>query len=205
MKVRFVVALSSIAVSLAALTGCAAGQKEVKAPETDSWAGYRGTYASSAPQAAGDPAKVEKKIMHAEPEASKAQVEEPSVAAPPRPNKKKSSKGMITGESVSSIGVDSLATALGTSLKAKVVSQDLTVGPKYELVQVQLKGQSVQIVRPAASPDPTGLAIPSPTERNGEMSTTESGWYDADADVLVIVNASKKASSQSSLGTILEK
>ena len=202
MKIRSV--HSALAVSLLSMfalaTSACGAKQEAKAPESDPWAGFQGTYADAAPQKSG---KAEKKVADAAPapKADKAK-EEPAAAAAPA---KKTSKMMIKGESISSIGSDALAAAAGSNLKSKVVSSDVTVGPQYELVSVQLKGQSIQIVRPAASPDPSGMALPGPKERNGELSKTESGMYDADADVLVIVNSAQKKVSKTSLGQLMKK
>ena len=89
-------------------------------------------------------------------------------------------------------------------MKSKVVSTKYLVGPKYEEMQVQLKGATVQVIRPSANPASDGPAISSPKARNSEISKTESGWYDEEADVLVVVTAAKKPAAQKALGTILK-
>ena len=73
------------------------------------------------------------------------------------------------------------------------------------MVQIVLKDASVQIVRPAVSPDQAGPKLRSPKVRNDSLSSTESGWYDADADVLVLVQSTKAAKSKKALGAILKR
>jgi hypothetical protein len=63
----------------------------------------------------------------------------------------------------------------------------------------------VQVTRPAEHPVNDGPTISSPKAHNGELSKAESGWYDEDADVLVVVTAAKKAGSQKALGTLLKR
>ena len=117
---------------------------------------------------------------------------------------KKASAATIKGESVSSVGLDTFADASKTATKSKVVSTKYLVGPKYEQLQIQMKGVAVQVIRPAANPAPDGPAMSSPKARSGEVSKLESGYYDADADVVVVVTAGGKAGAQKVLGTILK-
>lgn len=202
MKMHSVLAASALSLFAFVCSACGAKQ-EAKAPESDPWSGYQGTYAEAGPGKGEAKAKPEKATKTAEAAPSKQEkAKEDAAAAAPT---KKVSKSMIKGESISSIGAGDLAAAAAGNLKTKVVSSDVTVGPQYELVSVQLKGQTIQIVRPAANPDPSGMALPGPKERNGELSKTESGFYDADADVLVIVNSAQKKVSKSSLGLLMKK
>jgi hypothetical protein len=85
------------------------------------------------------------------------------------------------------------------------VSTNVIVGPEYEMVQVVLKNASVQIVRPASSPDSSGPKLRAPRERKGALSSSESAWLDEDADVLVLVQAPKGATSKKALKAILKK
>jgi hypothetical protein len=208
MNVRTNIALLSLLSSLSLVACAGAKGGEAQGPETNPWADYKGTYAGTAePRAAKsepkrDQAKAEAKAKPAEPKAEKAEkaekVEEPAAA-------KKASRGTIHGESVSSIDLDVLADASKAALKSKVVSRKYIVGARYEQIQVQLNGLSVQVTRPAEHPVNDGPTISSPKARNGELSKAESGWYDEDADVLVVVTAAKKAGSQKALGTLLKR
>src|SRR5205085_12634022 len=119
---------------------------------------------------------------------------------------KKPSRGMINGESVSTINANALANASKTALKGKVISCNALVGSTYEQLNVQLKGASVQIVRPASNPSSTGPSIASPKSRNDAMSKADAAFYDEEADVVVIVNAGgKKAAAQKVLSSLVSK
>src|SRR5881394_2751177 len=94
------------------LVACGGAQKEAKTTESDPWADYKGTYATTAnPKPAAEAsekkeAKTDKKAK-AEKGADKAEKTEKAVAGDDA--KKPASKGTIKGESISSIGVDTLA------------------------------------------------------------------------------------------------
>ncbi len=200
MRVLTVALLSSIAIASAACGGAAA--KEAKGPEADPWAGYTGKYAEPA---SGKPKEAK---AEAKPKADKP-AEKSAAAAEAKPEDSgvhKASAATIKGESVSSVGLDTFADASKTATKSKVVSTKYLVGPKYEQLQIQMKGVAVQVIRPAANPAPDGPAMSSPKARSGEVSKTESGYYDADADVMVVVTATAggKAGAQKVLGTILK-
>lgn len=195
MRVSTLAALLSSLVMVA----CGAAQKEAKGPEADPWAGYTGKYAEPA---AGKAAKADAKPKEAKAEkVEKAEAPKADDAA----TVKKASSATIHGESVSSVGLDTFADASKTATKSKVVSTKYLVGPKYEQLQIQMKGVAVQVIRPAANPAPDGPAMSSPKARSGEVSKTESGYYDADADVVVVVTAGGKAGAQKVLGTILKR
>ena len=184
---------------------CGGSKTEAKAPETDPWSDYKGTYAT-----AGAPHEAKAKpeaAPKAEPKAKEAKAEKTEEpAAAPASGSKKASHGMIKGESVSSISLDAFADASKTATKGKVLTTKYVVGPQYEEMDVQFKsGATVQVIRPAANPASDGPAITSPKQRNGGLSKTESGWYDEEADVMVVVTAAKKANAQKTLGTILKK
>jgi hypothetical protein len=117
----------------------------------------------------------------------------------------KASKAKIRGESVSSIGPDALAASSAKALKSKVVSTNLIVGPDYEMVQVVLKNGSVQIVRPASTPDQSGPKLRAPKLRKSSLSSSEAGYLDEEADVLVLVQAPKGATSKKALKQIVKK
>ncbi len=198
--------VSTVITLLASLVvfGCGgAGNKDAKAPESDPWAGYTGKYAepggaSAAPKA--KEAKAEKKSAEPKAEVKVEKTEEASGGA------KKASTATIHGESVSSVGLDSFADSAKTATKSKVVSTKYLVGPKYEQLQIQLKGATVQVIRPAANPAPDGPAFSSPKARSAEVSKADAGYYDPDADVSVVVTgAGKKAGAEKVLGTILKR
>ncbi len=195
MRVLHIVALLS---SLTVFACGGAAKKEAKGPESDPWAGYTGKYAESASASASASAKAEKPKA-----ADKAQ-----KVAEKAPEKEEASThkstATIHGESVSSIDLDTFADATKTATKGKVVSTKYLVGPKYEQLQIQMKGVAVQVIRPAANPAPDGPSIASPKARNGGVSKLESGYYDADADVVVVVTAAGKPAAQKVLGTIVK-
>jgi hypothetical protein len=191
-----------IAALLSSLTVFACGgaaKKEAKGPESDPWAGYTGKYAEhgSGSAKAEKPKPADKAADKSEKVADKA----PEKTEEGGTHK---SAATIHGESVSSIDLDTFADATKTATKGKVVSTKYLVGPKYEQLQIQLKGMAVQVIRPAANPAPDGPAIASPKARSGGVSKLESGYYDADADVVVVVTATGKPAAQKALGTIVK-
>lgn len=196
--------------SFVVVVGCGGGKhQEAKAPESDPWAGYTGKYAepggaSATPkQAKADKAEKPKAEPKPEPkvEAKGEKTEEATSSAAKKP-----STATIHGESVSSVGLSEFADSAKTATKSKVVSTKYLVGPKYEQLQIQLKGATVQVIRPAANPAPDGPAFSSPKARSGEVTKVDAGYYDADADVSVVVTgAGKKAGAEKVLGTILKR
>jgi hypothetical protein len=203
MQVRTNIALLSLLSSLSLVACAGAKGPEAQGPETNPWADYKGTYAGTAePRAAktaepkSDSAKADGKAKTAEAKPEKTEEATPA---------KKTSKGTIHGESVSSIDLDVLADASKTALKSKIVNRKYLVGSRYEQIQVTLNGMSVQVTRPAEHPVNDGPSVSSPKARQGELSKTESGWYDEEADVLVVVTAAKKAGSQKALGALLKR
>ena len=190
--------VSTVAALLSSLVLFACGgstHKEAKGPEVDPWAGYSGKYAE--PSSGKATPKAEARA-DAKAKADKADSKADDTAG------KKASAATIKGESVSSVGLDTFADASKTATKSKVVSTKYLVGPKYEQLQIQMKGVAVQVIRPAANPAPDGPAMSSPKARSGEVSKTESGYYDADADVVVVVTAGGKTGAQKVLGSILK-
>ena len=69
---------------------------------------------------------------------------------------------------------------------------------------MQLKGATVQVIRPAEKPSPNGPAIASPKAKSGQLTKNDASWYDEEADVLVFVSAGKKAAAQKALGAIVK-
>jgi hypothetical protein len=193
------------------LVACGGAQKEAKtADEGNPWADYKGTYATTANPKPSDTSEAKKDAKNEK--KAKADKGEPKVektekaVATGTDEKKPASKGTINGESVSSIGVDTLATVSKSTLKAKGATTSFVLGKSHEQLKVSLKsGVTVEIIRPAAYPDPDGtISIPQPKERNGQLSKGETSWYDADADVIVVVNAAKKPAAQKALNQLLK-
>ena len=191
--------IAAVLSSLAVFACGGAAKKDAKGPESDPWAGYTGKYAEPASGARASKAEPPKsdKAKPAEKAAEKAAEKTDEATA-------HKSTATIHGESVSSIDLDTFADATKTATKAKVVSTKYLVGPKYEQLQIQMKGMAVQVIRPAANPAPDGPSIASPKARSGGVSKLESGYYDADADVVVVVTATGKPAAQKVLGTIVK-
>jgi hypothetical protein len=188
MRIRSLALVLVTSATLFACGGARGDGEGAKGP--DPWADFKGTYATPGGGESRATAKREVK-----------KTEQPAEEAAP---KKTLSKGTIKGESISSIGVDALADASKSALKSKIVASNVTVGDKYEQVHVQLKNGTVDIIRPAGSPDPSGPSVNAPRSRSGDLSKGESGWYDEDADVLVVVSAGKKPVAQKALGAVLK-
>jgi hypothetical protein len=179
------------------LFACGGSNQEAKSA-ADPWADFKGTYSTPAAPGAesSERGEVAKKDAKAKAEVQRERAE---AAAP-----KKASKATVNGESLSTISVDTLTDASKGALKAKFVSNSVVTGRQYELVQVQLKGATVQIIRPAEKPSANGPAIASPKAKNSELSKSDAGWYDEEANVLVVVNAGKKAAGQKALATLVK-
>ncbi len=174
------------------------GAKQNAKDEASSWGNFTGKYSTApAPRARSESAEASKK--EAEPKADEEATATGEAARAP----KKASQATVNGESVSSISVEALTEASTNALKTTLVSNGIITGPKYELVQVELKTATVQIIRPAEKPAPSGLAIPSPKAKYAELEPNDAGWYDEEADVLVIVNGTKKAAAQKALSAIV--
>lgn len=195
----FVVLLSSLS-----LFACAGKEEAKSAADRDPWAGYTGKYSQPGGPSADKPEKAEK-AEKAEAKNSKAKAEPKAEKADETPKKAASSKGTVNGESLSSISVDTLTDASKNALKGKFVSNSVVTGQQYELVQVQLKGTTVQIIRRAEKPAPNGPAIASPKAKNSELGKSDAGWYDEEADVLVFVSSTgKKGSAQKALSSLVK-
>lgn len=194
--------VAMIAVFASLSMGCGGAVKaKVEAPQGDyDWSDYKGTYATAGKPKAEKPDKAVKAEKPADDApAPKAEDKKTADAAGPKVSRTK-----IRGESVSLVTPEATAAALTKSLKTKVVSTNVTVGPEYEQIQVVVKGFAVQIVRPASKPDGSGPKVRSPKARRDDLAKTESAFYDGDADVLVLVQAAKKAASKKVLATILK-
>lgn len=190
---------SNVVVLLSLFTLAACGGSSPGAKEPDPWADYKGTYAGPAePRGATSVASGEGARHDAK---SKTGPKEHVDEAPA----KKSSKATIHGESISTIGEGPLAAASKGALKTKLVASKVLVGAQYEELRVQLKGAAVQIIRPAATPDAGTAAVDAPKARSSALSKTQAGWYDEEADVLVIVEAGRKGAAEKALAAILTR
>lgn len=175
------------------LFACGASLEEKEAG--DPWSTFTGKY--SKPAAPREKAHAD---AHRDKKAKAQPVEEVEEEAP---EPIQTSNATIGGESISSIGLDTLTDSVKKALKQKFVSNGVVTGPEYEMVTVELKDAKVRIVRRAESPAPNGPAI-STTAKRAELSATDASWYDEDADVLVIVSAGKKAAAQKALRAIVK-
>lgn len=209
MEARSVVLVALLSLGLAACGGARKGAGADPKSEADPWAGFKGTYGTSAAPKVGEASATPSTSKKTE---AKAKASEPVDSAEAEAeallnnSNKKSSKGMINGESVSTINAGALANASKTALKGKVVSSNALVGAQYEQINVQLKGASVQIVRPASSPNSAGPSVASPKSRNDAMSKADAAFYDEEADTIVIVNAGgKKAAAQKALSSLVSR
>jgi hypothetical protein len=196
---------SSCRVALVALllAGCANHAKPSATPSSPDydWADYTGKYAGGvAPPKDGAKPKDEPKA--AKPAATTAA----AADAPAKPaDDKKMSAAKIGGQSVSEVSADDVASASKRALRTSIVSTNVTVGPEYEQINVVLKACAVQIIRPAASPAPDGPKVRSPRARHDDLARTDSGFFDESADVLVLVQAQKKAASKRALSALLQR
>jgi hypothetical protein len=191
-----VVLLSSLG-----LFACGGANKSAK-DEANSWGNFTGKYSTApAPRERSESAEASKK--EAEPKADEEATATPTATGEVARAPKKASQAKVNGESVSSISVEALTEASTTALKTSLVSNGIITGPKYELVQVELKTATVQIIRPAEKPAPSGLPVPSPKAKYAELEPNDAGWFDEEADVLVFVKGTKKAAAQKALGAIV--
>jgi len=208
MRSRFLLGLTLALASVA----CGGAAQNSKDQNDNVWSGYKGTYATAGKESgrtspASEPSKkdVKAKADSAGEETTEEATDDTTETPAPSATSAKKSKAMIGGESVSSIGEDTLAALATKNLKSEMLSSSSMVGAKYERLQVQLKGATISIIRPAATPNANGPAVAEPKARKGDLAKTETAFYDADADVLVVVNAPKKAAAQKALGSIIKK
>jgi len=197
-----------VVVMLSSLGLFACGNANQKAKnEANPWGNFTGKYSeTAASRAKAERAEASKKEAEPKVDEDAAPAEEAApaaTAAAATPATKKASQGTVKGESISSISVEALAEAATSALESKLVSNGVITGPQYELLQVELKTATVQIIRLAEKPAPNGLPVPSPKAKNAELEAHDAGWYDEEADVLVIVNAPKKAAAQKALGALV--
>jgi hypothetical protein len=186
------------------LFACGGANQKAK-NEPNPWGNFTGTYSKpAAPREKAEKAEKAESAEASKKEAEPKADEEAAATEAPARAPKKTSQATVKGESVSSVSVESLTEASTSALGSQLVSNGVMTGPQYELVQVELKTATVQIIRPAEKPAPNGLPIPSPKAKNAELEQNDAGWYDEEADVLVIVNAPKKAAAQKALGAIIK-
>jgi hypothetical protein len=187
------------------LLACGGSAEEAKSA-ADPWADFKGTYSTpaAAPHSAkGEAPKKDKAKAKAAPVKEEVAIVEEAPPAP-APATKKTSKGTVNGESLSSISVDALTNASKSTLNKKFVSNSVVTGSEYEVVEVELKGVKVQIVRPAESPAPSGPALTSPKAKKASLGKTDAAWYDEEADVLILVTSPKKGAAQKALNAIVK-
>jgi len=223
---RYTVALA-LAASLG-LFACGGTTEEAKSANDENvWKGYTGEYASSSSEyakpsfskAAGSPLKKDatgddeaKAEKPAAKQASKAAKEAPAPAAEEEEKplftapKKPASKGTVKGESISTVSVDQLGAQAMTATKTKMVlSSGTMTGARYEVVTVETKKGTIKITRPASTPNPKGPSVTEPVNKLGDIGKTESAWYDADSDVIVVVSSKSKAAAAKILNSIVKK
>jgi hypothetical protein len=185
--------------------GACGGAATQEAKDANVWADFSGKYSAtdtrgntSAPSAKSADARRDAKSKTEAKEEAAAE-ETPATAA------KKPSKATVKGESLSTIGDAALADASKGALKTKVVSTKIVNGPQYEHVKVQLKGATVQIIRPNPPGETGNGAVDAPKARSASLSKIEASYYDEEADVLVIVEAGKKANAEKALASIVAR
>ncbi len=209
MEARSVVLAALLSLGLAACGGAKNGANADPKSEADLWAGYKGTYATTAAPKVGDATssaapskKSESKAKSADSTSDAEAAAEAALAA----SNKKSSRGMINGESISTINSAAFANGAKAALKGKVGNSNMLVGSQYEQLSVSLKsGATITIVRPAGNPQTGGPSVASPKSRSESIGKNDASFYDEEADAVVIVSAGKKAASQKLLSTLVSK
>lgn len=185
--------------SFFALAACG-GAATQEAKDANVWSDFSGKYSTPAePRGNSSSAKSEQAKRDAK---AKTDAKEESAEAAPA---KKASKATIHGESLSTISDAALADASKGALKTKVVSTKIVNGPQYEHVKVQLKGATVHIIRPNPGSETGNGSVDAPKARSSMLSKAEAGYYDEDADVLVVVEAGKKANAEKALASIVTR
>ena len=183
--------------SFFALAACGGGATQ-EAKDANVWSDFSGKYSTPAePRGSSSTAKSEQAKRDAK---AKTDAKEEAAEAAPA---KKASKATIHGESLSTISDAALADASKGALKTKVVSTKIVNGPQYEHVKVQLKGATVHIIRPNPGSETGNGSVDAPKARNSSLSKAEAGYYDEEADVLVVVEAGKKANAEKALASIV--
>jgi hypothetical protein len=225
---------STLALALAASLGlfaCAGTNEEAKSAADDEnvWKGYTGDYAASSAEfakptfskSAASPMKREPKGEEvAAPEKKEAApAEKPAAKAKEAPApavdepvgggfvaaKKPTSKGTVKGESISTLSEAQLtAGALAATKSKSALSSGTMTGKQYEVITVETKKGTIKITRPAATPNPNGPAVTSPSNKLGDIAKNESAWFDEEGDCIVVVSSPKKASSAKLLNSIVK-
>lgn len=197
--------LSNVVVLLSFSTIIACGGASAASKDADPWSDFSGKYAGTAEPranasektAAKESARKDAKDAKSKPEAK----EHAEEAAP----EKKSSKATIHGTSISMIDDGALGEASKGALKTKLVGTTVATGAQYERVRVTLKGAVVTIIRPASTPN-GNASVDAPKAKSGSLSKAEAGYYDEEADVLVVVETGgKKASAEKALGALVSR
>lgn len=197
----------NVVVLLSALAlGACGGAATQEAKDANMWSDFSGKYSTPAePRGSTSSAKSEQARRDAKSKTTEQKEDSAGAAAAPAKKSASSSKATVHGESVSTIGDAALAEASKSALKAKVVSTKIVNGPQYELVKVQLKGATVQIIRPNPGDEKGNGTVDAPKSRYASLSKAEASYYDEDADVLVVVEAGKKANAEKALASIVAR
>jgi hypothetical protein len=197
MRIQTVVVLSTL------VLGACGGAATQEAKDANVWSDFSGKYSSPA-ESRGNASSAKSEQARRDAKSSKAEAKEDTAEATAAPAKK-ASKATIHGESLSTISDAALADASKGALKTKVVSTKIVNGPQYELVKVQLKGATVHIIRPNPGSETGSGSVDAPKARSSSLSKAEAGYYDEDADVLVVVEAGKKANAEKALASIVTR
>jgi len=186
--------------SVLAITACG-GAATQEAKDANVWSDFSGKYSTPA-ESHGSSSSAKSEQAKRDAKAKNAEKKDEAAEAAPA---KKSSKATVKGESLSTISHAALAEASKGALKTKVVPTKTVNGPQYEHVKVQLKGATVHIIRPNAAGETGNGSVDAPKARSGSLSKAEAGYYDEEADVLVVVEAGKKANAEKALASIVSR
>ncbi|MBX3230523.1 MAG: hypothetical protein KIT84_02680 [Labilithrix sp.] len=192
------------------LIACGGSQDAKSAADVQTdWSTFSGKYSDTASPRHARAEKADKGEVAAKESAAKAKeapVEKEEAPALPSTPAPKSSRGMVKGESLSSVSLDMLGEAATTGTKSKLVSSGIVTGTKYETLTVETKKGTIKITRPAASPNPSGPDVTAPKAKSADLPKTTASWYDEDADVLVTVTTPKgKSAAQKTLGAVVKR
>lgn len=190
-----------VLLSLFTLAACG-GASQSTTEAADPWSGFTGKYSTA--DARGTSSSAHAEAAPAKKDATKGKTETKELAPEEAAPAKKASKAKIGGESISTIADNTLADASKGALKTKVLSSTIQTGAQYEQVKVQLKGAVVVIIRPVGA-DTGNANVAAPKTRSSSLAKSEAGYYDEEADVLVLVDAGKKAAAEKALGAILTR
>jgi len=191
-------------VSSLLLIACGGASQETKTA-ADPWSDFKGTYSKPGARAAEPAAKADGDEEKTEGAKAKQETPEPAAEEAVTDEAKPTSKAKIAGTSISSVDEIALSNAAKTALKKKVVSTSVSSGAQYEQVKIELDGAYVRIIRPVAPAEAGHAAVDAPKARAAALATSEAAYLDEAADVVVIVDAGKKAAAQKALAALLKR